>query len=63
MATKAVLQKVQDCWSGAWLQRRRDRARAENTKSKQLLKQRSKGQNQKSEMTAKLTYKTRSSPK
>lgn len=63
MATKAVLQEVQDGWSGAWLQRRRDRARAENTKTKRLLKQRSKGQNQKSEMTAQLTYTNKKQPK
>ena len=63
MATKAGLQEVQDCWSGVWLQKRRDRARAENTKSKWLLEQRIQGQNQESEITAQLTHANNKQPK
>lgn len=63
MATKAVVQETQDCWSGIWLQKGRDRARAERAKSKQLLEQRSKDQNRESEMTAQLTHANNKQPK
>lgn len=56
IATKAVLQEAQVCWSGV-------SARAENANSKWLLEKKSKGQNQELEKTAGLTYANTKQPK